>query len=56
MYVFRTISRARYARAMRHMMDHPEKYSFISFGRDYSADLKNKAEGCGWYIHYLLVA
>ena len=51
MFIFRTSNRTRYARAVRHMMDHPERYEVISRGRDYSADIKGPA-GCGWYIHY----
>ena len=54
MFIFRTSNRTRYARAVRHMMDHPERYEVISRGRDYSADIKGPA-GCGWYIHYLKV-
>ena len=54
LYTSRTSNRTRYARAVRHMMDHPERYEVISKGRDYSADIKGPA-GCGWYIHYLKV-
>ena len=46
MFIFRTSNRTRYARAVRHMMDHPERYEVISRGRDYSADIKGPA-GCG---------
>ena len=54
MFIFRTSNRTRYARAVRHMMDHPERDEVISRGRDYSADIKGPA-GCGWDIHYLKV-
>ena len=53
MFVFRASKRDRYAKAMRHMLTHPERYELICYGRDYSADLKDPAAGCGWYIHYL---
>lgn len=42
-----------YAKALRHMLEHPERYEIASFGRDYSAGVKDLAAGCGWYIHYL---
>ncbi len=55
MFVFRTTSRARYARACKHFFDHPEKYEVLGRGRDYGADLKDRAAGCSWYIHYLVI-
>lgn len=55
MFIFRTISRERYAKAYRHMLNHPERYYVLGRGRDYGADLKNRASGCGWYIHYLIL-
>lgn len=53
MFVFRTSNRGRYAKAVRHMFNHPERYEVIACGRDYAADIKDRAAGCGWYIHYL---
>lgn len=55
MKTFKTTNRERYATAIRHIMSHPEKYKIIAYGKDYSAVLKNKATGCGWYVDYLLV-
>lgn len=52
MLTFRTSNRGRYAKAMRHMLDHPERYKVAVYGRDYSADLKDSVDGCGWYIQY----
>ena len=31
MFIFRTSNRTRYARAVRHMMDHPERYEAVSY-------------------------
>ena len=56
MLIFRTSNRGRYAKAMRHLLDHPERYEVTTHGRDYSACLKDKAAGCGWYIQYLKLA
>ena len=42
-----------YARTLRHMLKHSERYKIVSFGRDYGAGVKDLAAGCGWYIHYL---
>lgn len=53
MFVFRTVNRKRYAKAVAHMYAHPEKYEVIARGRDYGADLKDPAAGCGWYVHYM---
>ncbi|WP_251315893.1 hypothetical protein [Flintibacter muris] len=53
MFVLRFSKRSRYARALRHLWDCPDRYQVISYGRDYSADNKDRAAGCGWYIHYL---
>lgn len=53
MFTFRTANRSRYAKAVRLMFDHPERYEVISRGRDYSADIKDSAAGCGWYIDYM---
>lgn len=56
MLTFRTSNRGRYAKALRHLSNHPERYAVTVYGRDYSADLKNKATGYGWYIQYLKLA
>lgn len=52
MAMFRSTSRERYARAVRHMMDHPEIYHIRGRGRDYDADIVNRATGCAWYVWY----
>lgn len=53
MFVLNFSHRHVYAKALRHMLEHPEQYKIISFGRDYSAGVKDLAAGCGWYVHYL---
>ena len=53
MFVLNFSHRHIYAKALRHMLDHSERYEIVSFGRDYSAGVKDLAAGCGWYIHYL---
>lgn len=56
MFVLRFSHRHIYAKALRHMLDCSERYELVSFGRDYSAEIKDPASGCGWYIHYLTSA
>lgn len=53
MFVLNFSHRHVYAKALRHMLNHSERYEIVSFGRDYSAGVKDLAAGCGWYIHYL---
>ena len=53
MFVLRFSHRHNYKKALAHMLNHPERYEIISAGRDYSAEVKDLASGCGWYIHYL---
>lgn len=52
MLIFRSSKRERYAKALRHMLEHPERYKVITRGRDYGADSIDCAAGCGWYITY----
>ena len=53
MFTLRFTNRERYARAVRHIRDHPERYSIIDRGRDYDADLVDPLYGCGWYVSYI---
>lgn len=53
MFVLNFSHRQIYAKALRHMLEHSERYEIVSFGRDYGAGVKDLATGCGWYIHYL---
>lgn len=52
MFVFRASKRERYAKALCHILNHPERYKVTSRGQDYGAVLHDPAAGCGWYIEY----
>lgn len=52
MLTFRTSNRGRYAKVLRHMFNHPEKYDVFCRGKDYGATDKDPTYGCGWYIDY----
>lgn len=50
----RFVNRQRYAKAVKIFLNNSDKYELLNHGKDYSADVKNKIVGCGWYIEYLI--
>lgn len=55
MFVLRFSKRDRYARALRYLWGCPDRYQVFAYGKDYGAENKDRAAGCGWFIHYLKI-